>query len=313
MTGETDNSALEVETDNALNSDADNAPDWNYFDPDEDQDNEEVSEEGVTDDEEAETEEEPEAVEAEESEEEPQTAYAEESHVVKLANGEEVTVSDLIQGRMMQADYTRKSQDLANRRKATEAEAQRIESVTTAFIEHISSLIPNEPDAALAYRNPAAYTQQKAAYDSAIAQVQKLMDVSNQAKEVRQGLSDEDRRTMLQGENAKLIERFPEAGTKDGREKFFAGVQSAAEDLGFSAQELSQVSDHRLFALAHWAQKGMAAEKSKKVVREKAQKAAPAAPRKPGQGAKNASRNVEAMRKLSRSGSMKDALAVDFD
>ena len=84
-------------------------------------------------------------------------------------------------------------------------------------------------------------------------------------------------------------------------------------EMGFTAQELQQATDHRLFKLAHWARKGMAAEKARAAAKAKAQAAPPVAPHKPGQGARAASGNAEAMRKLSRTGSLKDALAVDFD
>jgi FtsZ-binding cell division protein ZapB len=223
--------------------------------------------------------------------------------VVKLPDGTETTVEELTKGHLRQADYSRKTQEVAERRKAVEAEAARIKSVTDAFIERISSLIPNEPETALAYTNPGQYTAQKAAYDSAIAQVKDLINISKEAEGVKGSMTEQQRREMLQAENAKLIEKFPEAGTKEGREKFFSSVQSVAEEIGFTTQELSQVSDHRVFALAHWAKKGMEAEKAKTKVREKAQKAPPTAPRKPGQGAR---KNDAAARRKARAALVKD-------
>ena len=113
--------------------------------------------------------------------------------------------------------------------------------------------------------------------------------------------------------NDKLTNLFPKTATREGRQKFFEDVQSVAGELGYSTDELRGVTDHRLFALAHWAKVGMDAAKAREKAQAKVEKAPPATPRKPGQGAATANRNAEAMRKLGRTGSIKDALAIDWD
>ncbi|TNE54810.1 MAG: hypothetical protein EP341_05610 [Sphingomonadales bacterium] len=315
MEDETDNLSFEDGTDSVDPSDTDTPETWDYYDPDEDdQDTGEIQEAEGTEDEEGEAEDQPqEEAESEEEQEPAEPQVADENAVVKLADGREMTVAELTKGNMMQADYTRKSQELATRRKAVEEDASRIEQITQTFIDHLANMIPPEPDAALALRDPGKYTAQKAQYDAAVAQVQKLVEIGSQPKEIKDGMSEADRRTLIADENTKLVSMFPETGTKDGREKFFGGVQEAAEQLGFTAQELSGISDHRLFALAHWAKRGMEADKARKAVKAKAQKAPPATPNKPGSGAKKANRNADAMRRLGRTGSIRDALAVDFD
>ena len=76
--------------------------------------------------------------------------------------------------------------------------------------------------------------------------------------------------------------------------------------------ELSGVTDHRMFALAHWANEGMKAAKAREAAKAKVANVPPSAPRKPGQPAQ-ASRNTDAMRKLARSGSIRDAVKVDWE
>lgn len=316
MTGETDNASLMDVTDNADPSATDTPESWDYYDPDED--TVETPEEEGTEDEATETETEVEAeveedVETADEETEKQPVTATEDAVVQLADGETVTVKELAAGRMRQADYTRKTQELGNQRKALEAEAQKLQNITTAFVDHLSNMIPAEPDAQLAYTDPNKYTQQKAQYDAAVAQVQRLIELGSQPKEVTQNMTQEAHQRLLQEENTLLAGKFPETGTQEGRAKFFNEVAETANEVGFTTEELQQVTDHRLFALAHWAKKGMEADKAKTAAKAKAQKAPPATPRKPGQPAKKANGNREAMRKLSRSGSMRDAMAVDFD
>lgn len=318
MSNETDNLAA-AGTDNVEPSHYDNPENWDYHDPDEDQDNEAIHEEEGTDDEAVETVAEDETEDAEDTEtaddeEGEQTPItATEDAVVQLVDGTTSTVKDLIAGNMRQSDYTRKAQELANGRTQLEADAQRIAGISEAFAQHLAAILPQEPDASLALSDPNKFTAQKAQYDAAMTQVQKLIEIGAQPKQITDQMSDDDHKKLLLDEDAKLVQMFPQAGTKDGRQTFMAKAGSAAQELGFTAQELGAVTDHRMIALAHWAERGMAAEKSKAKAKAKAKKAPPVAKQKPGQGAKKASGNADAMRKLSRSGSMKDALAVDFD
>lgn len=316
MERETDNLSPEG-TDDAIPEQADTAPDWDYYDPDDDQDTvedqDEATDDGTESADEPEEEAEPDAETAEEEpEDDPDEADAE-PEIFELADGTKADRDEVIRGYMRQQDYTRKTQEVATKRKEVEANVQRIEGITETFIDHLTTLIPNEPSAQLAYQNPQEYTRQKAAYDAAINQVQKLIEMGGQAKEAKESVSDANRQEVLQAENAKLMEKFPDLAKPEKREHFFKSASEAANELGFSMEELGQVSDHRLFALAHWAKEGMKAAKSRDKAKAKVAKAPPVAQRKPGQGKRSPNRNAEAMRKLNRSGSIRDALAIDFD
>lgn len=306
MTDESDNEALEASTDNVNTSDDDTAETWDYHDPDDDLDTVETPDDEAPDDEDEGETEAPEA-------EEPPVVYADEKAKVKLPDGSEMPVAELIKGRMLQADYTRKTQEVANERKAVQADVERMQRITTAFVDHLSALVPDPPPADLLYRDPQKAFVQQQIHDRAMAQVQQLIEMGNAPKEISTGMNEADDKRQLQEANQRLIEMFPEAASGQTREAFFNGVQSVASQLGFSNADLSSIRDPRIFALAHWASKGMAADKAKATAKAKVAAAPPATPRKPGQGAKQANGNVEAMRKLARSGNLRDALAVDWD
>ena len=292
--------------DNVAPQAADTVEDWNYYDPDED--NVEEPEPETTDDGATEAEE---ATEAE-PEEAPEIEAAPEA-VVTLEDGSKVKVKDLIQGNLRQQDYTRKAQEVATRRKSLESEVQRLEGITAAFIDHLSGLVPAPPDTALLYSDERAYFRQKAQHEAALEQVQKLIEVGEKPKEVKQALATEERAELIADENRKLAERFPETAQKEGREKFLGRVVQAAEAIGFSLDDLKGVTDHRIFALAHYAEIGMKAAQARAVAAQKVAKAPPVATKRPGQGAMPANRNAEAMKRLSRSGSIKDAMQIDWD
>ena len=315
MTGEI-NTPLSGGTDEAI-SESDTTGSWDYFDPEE-EDTEESQTETVTDEgEEAEGETQAAEDQTEETEE---TEDAGETHaeadlkaIVRMEDGTQSTVEDLLKGNLRQSDYTRKMQALSTERQAFEADTQRFEGVTQAFIDHLSSMVPAEPNPSLALTNPNQYTAQKAQYDAAIAQVQKLIEIGSKPKEMASERMKEEHSRRVADENAKLAELFPKTATKAGRDQFWSDVSAVAREVGFNENELKNVIDHRVFALAHWAKVGMDSEKAKAKAKAKAEAAPPATPRKPGQSAAKANGNAEAMRKLRRSGSMKDALMVDFD
>lgn len=175
MASRSDNTPLDEDvTDSAELSEDDTPEDADYFDPDED--HEEADDEAGTDDEPDEEEGEADTAEADDQEADAEPVYADEKAKVKLPDGTEAPVAELIQGNMRQQDYTRKTQELANDRKAVAADVERMQRITEAFVDHISALVPDAPDASLALSDPNAYTAQKAQHEAAMAQVQKLIE-----------------------------------------------------------------------------------------------------------------------------------------
>jgi hypothetical protein len=290
-------------TDNDAPEQTDTAPEWDYYDPDEDQDTVEPQE-AATDDgtEEAELTEEPEAEEGA-----PESVLE-----IDMGDGTKIAVDELRNGYLRQADYSRKTQELANRRQALEADVARLEGIQQQFIDHLTSLIPPAPDLALAARDPNGYVRQKAAFDAAIAKVQELVALGEQPKAIRSQMSEADQKERLAAEYQMLLQKFPQAGTEHGRQKFLASVREAAVELGFSEEDINSATDHRMYAMAYWAKRGMDADKAAKLAKSKVQAAPQMSPRKPGSGTE-AGRNRDAMAKLSRSGSIRDALKVDWD
>lgn len=292
------NNPAEAGTETVNPTEDDNAEPTTYWDPDEDQDTPDEDAGEATDEavsEEAETEE----------------AAPEAPVMVKLPDGTELPMDEVAKGYLRQQDFTRKTQEIAERRKALESDLQRIEGITQAFVDHLSSMVPAQPDPALALRDPNAYVRQKAQYDAAIAQVQKLIELGSQPKQIKEALEGKDTAERLAQENQRLVERFPQAATPEGRQKFFADAADAAQAVGFSMDDLKGISDHRLFALAHWANEGMKAAKARETAKAKVANVPPAAPRKPGQPAQT-NRSAEAMRQFKAQPTLRNAAKLDW-
>lgn len=239
-----------------------------------------------------------------------------EDDVTVTVNGERVSLKELKAGFLRRQDYTHKTQEVADRRRDLEALSARVHQSVEAIVDHLTKQIPPAPDPKLAYTNPTAFVQQKAMHEAAVAEVEALLSQVNSPKEVQQQLSQEKLSEIREAELAALAEKFPTTRSKEGFDQFFQTAAAAAKELGYTDAEIQSALDHRLFALSYYASLGMKAEQAKQKAKAKVQSVPPVAPQKAAnQGVKAsvARRNQEAMKRLAKTGSIHDALAIDFD
>lgn len=236
--------------------------------------------------------------------------------VVTLKGGEQVPVKELKLGYMRERDYRSKTQEVANSRRSLEAMSQRVEQTAAALSKFLVDQLPPEPDRALAVKDPGKFASQKAVYDAAMEQVNELLTLAGEPKAVTQTLTDEQRHERLLAEKNALHNAFPDLlKTRDQHEKFFEDAFDTARQIGFTDQELGQVTDHRYFKLAHYARIGMQAEAAKQKALEKVANAPASVPRpRANTSSQQAARqNKDAMKRLAQTGSIHDAMAIDFD
>lgn len=251
---------------------------------------------------------------AEQGDDDPDAAEISDDILVPMDDGKALPLKELKSGYMRQDHYTRERQKDANARRDLEVLSNRVTASVEAVAEFLQSSIPKMPDAALALTNPGQHYREKMLHDQAMAQVAALIEKANAPKDVLNKLTDEQRTEVLKTENAKLIEAFPTTTTPEGRKKFFEGTTTAAKELGFTDEELARTTDHRLFKLAHYAKIGLAAEQARAKAKQKVVNVPPVAPnkRQPGAQASVVRKNQEAMKRLTKSGSIHDAMEIDF-
>jgi hypothetical protein len=220
-------------------------------------------------DEETETEGEPEdegQAEEEETEDEPESErgrYVAHDGRVKLADGTEVTVNDLIQGNLRDRDYRQKTMELAENRKAFEAQSsafkqreQIVEQQREQLVEIINSIVPPEPDPSMvnpssANYDPVAYMAQKANRDQWVAHLQKLDADKREAAERGQAETAQQRQQKSVQAQEALIEAVPEFKNDPTGKKldaFYADVRDFGKQYGFTTEELVNGIgyDHRM-------------------------------------------------------------------
>lgn len=316
----------DVSSDRADPSDGfDNSPEsWDYADPDEEQDNPETKASETDSDSETDEAQTTESQEAEEPEAEKpdeektdkaDKAEPDDSIVIAMPGGEKLELKELKSGYLRDRDYRHKTTDLANKRRELETLSTRVTQSANAISEVLMSTVPPAPHQSLSVSDPLRYVQEKAQHEAALEYVNSIVEKATSAKDVVNTLTREQQADIVQSEIAKLTEAFPQTKTPEGQKQFFDTALGGARELGFSDAELAQITDHRMFKVAYYAKLGLQAEAAKSKAVSKVANVPPVATQKrqAGPNAAKARANQDAMKRLARSGSIQDAMAVDFD
>lgn len=172
------------------------------------------------------------------------------------ANGEEleVTLDELLNGYSRTADYQKKTQSLAEQRKALEAERQKIEDAAKVrdtyaqrlqVIEQLLSTEDTENLAELKDSDPIAYAIKVAERSEKEKQ---LAAVRQERARVQQEQAQQQQQYIqrhVQAEQEKLKTLIPEFKDEAKAEVIRQDIRKYAKSIGFSDQELSQVYDSR--------------------------------------------------------------------
>ena len=259
--------------------------------------------------------------EPEEGDEEDEDLDGEDSVIVHLDGGEEVTLEDLKKGYFRQADYTEKTQKLAEEREQSESlrtryEKQISDAETTlnavrGFVEH---LIPADPPLELAQSNPGEYQYQKALREQALQELNALSQVGGQIDAQKQEAYVQELAQYETQQDAKLVEAMPHLKDPKKRAAFEGSIAGTAEQFGFTSADLEHAKDHRIKLALHYAALGKKAEQNRRNAKSRV-----AETPKKGRGKVQSrkptvsTKNREAMQRLKKSGSLADALEIDFD
>ena len=266
------------------------------------------------------TEEQPEELQAsdeveyseEESEEQPKPRYK-----VK-ASGEEVEVEldELIKGYQQGTDYTKKSQALAEQRKAIEAERGHLEYVKQerqAYAQKLQAL-----DSFLTQQHQGVDLEvlketDPIGYAVAVAEQsqreKQLAVVRNEQQRIAQQQQSEQQAQLqahLRTESEKLVTLIPELATPQG-DAVRKQIRDYAKSVGWTDQELSSVYDSRAVQTLYKAMKYEQLQKSKPELNKKLQ----SAPKMMRSGTSvpqaKSSQDKQAMQRLRETGKVSDA------
>jgi hypothetical protein len=234
------------------------------------------------------------------------------------ASGEEVEVEldELIKGYQQGADYTKKSQALAEQRKALEAERNHLEYVKQerqAYAQKLQAL-----DSFLSQQNQGVNLDvlketDPIGYAVAVAEQsqreKQLAVVRNEQQRLAQQQQSEHHASLqnhLRQESEKLTSLIPELATPQG-DAVRKQIRDYAKSVGWSDQELGQLYDSRAVVTLYNGMKYQQLQKSKPEVNKKLQ----AAPKMMRSGTSapptKSSSDKQAMQRLRETGKVSDA------
>lgn len=301
----------------------DNPASWDYYDPDEEKQDtvtpakatgtEGEQAENVEDVQEADvTEEQQEEPDATADGQKPQAkAVAPDEAEVEMPDGSKLTVADLKRGNMLQSHYTRTRQ---TETRALSEKMTHLDRTIDAVSKFIEGSIPPPPDMRLSVTDPQAYLAQQVQHDAARRQWQEILSWKDVPQQISQEMQAEQHEKVLRTENELLVERIPTLKEPKARNEFMQKALDVAKKAGVSEDEFRTFTDHRYFVVLDYAIKGMAAEKNMQIARQKVAQVPPVTPpKRQSMGNTAATQNRDAMRNLSKTGSIKDAMMVDFD
>ena len=248
----------------------------------------------------------------EESEEQPKPRYK-----VK-ASGEEVEVEldELIKGYQQGTDYTKKSQALAEQRKAIEAERSHLEYVKqerqayAQKLQALDSFLTQQHQGVdlevLKETDPIGYAVAVAEQSQREKQLAVVRNEQQRIAHQQQAEHQASLQNHLRNESEKLVSLIPELATPQG-DAVRKQIRDYAKSVGWTDQELSSVYDSRAVNTLYKAMKYEQLQKSKPELNKKLQ----SAPKMMRSGTSvpqaKSSQDKQAMQRLRETGKVQDA------
>lgn len=262
--------------------------------------------------EEAESEEQPDEEEsdAEEVEEEAEEESEDAVYTVTIDGQEvEVPADELVKGYQRQSDYTRKTQELAEQRKAQEAEIAQAQQRYAQALQTVESFLqsqgPQPPDPSLREHNPIEYLTQMDAYRAHREQLQAAQSERAWLQQQQEQRQAEERKALVQQEEQRLLEVIPQWRNPDVAKKEKGEIAEFLKTVGYSDQEISSVARSRDLLVARDAMKyrQLQAQKPKAIAKAKGKPKVA----KPGTTQKTTTDFSSARQRVKKTGSVDDA------
>lgn len=194
----------------------------------------------------------------------------------KLPNGETVTLKELEAGYMKDSDYRRKTAEVAEKRKQTEASQKRFDeglNVLANQLEVAQELantvnVTHEQMSALLEKDPNEYLRVKAYVEGEQAKVSQIQEKLKQVRGAQQARQKEQLESFAEEQRKIAFEKMPDLEKPKALNK----VREYAKGYGLTDQELDGIVHNAFLQIAEKARRydeGMSGAK-KKVARNKA-------------------------------------------
>lgn len=239
---------------------------------------------------------------------------------VKLSDGTVVKAADLEAAFLgvaeTKAETTRILQETASERSNLQILGQNMSRALEGISNYLVDRLPSEPDDELAYTDPGEHYRLVMLRQRAVQELRDLLSVADGSKQAVAMLTDAEFQAVKREEDQKWVAAMP--SLKDPK-RFQAADKKArdhARALGWDEGEVNTTADHRLrkvfFQSARYEEIMAKAGQAKTKVENAPIKMPPPKARTHA-NSKVAIAQVNAKRRLQKSGSLNDAVKLDFD
>lgn len=255
--------------------------------------------------------------EDDETEEEEQPRYK-----VKAAGEEkEVTLDELVKGYQLGADYTKKTTEVAEQRKANDAERAAIEEAKyardtyaqrlQAIEQFITAQTPQEDLSSLKENDPIGYAVKVAELSEKKDQLNAIRAEQYRIGQLQQSEQAQAMQQRVAQEAQKLTAILPEFSDPAKGETVRKEIRNYGKTLGFTDEELSNVYDSRHVVTLHKAMMYDKLQKSKPAITKKVSEAPKMLKAGSGNTKPNNSETIKKQtQQLRESGKVRDAAAL---
>lgn len=225
----------------------------------------------------------------------------------------EVTLDELMRGYSREADYTRKTQAVADRERELEAERQRYQDQLTQRIQRLDGIIEAngddpKPKARDFDGDPDAYFEALSSWEERQEQIEAAKSARDELRQEQDAEREAHFREWAAAEQRKLA-AMPEFSTPEKADQTFKGLRSFLAEHGFKEEEVQNVIDSRAVTVALMAKKYHDLQKTKPETTKKVAKAPKRA--RPGMSPERVDANEELVKRqfeqLRRTGNRRDA------
>ncbi len=188
----------------------------------------------------------------EQPEEEPET------FTVKVGGQEQkVTRDELLAGYQRQADYSRKTMELAQQRQAAEAEFQRVAAERQHYATQLDQVaavlqasLPPRPSLEMRDADPIGYQNAKEDWEIRVGQLQAVLSERDRAQQQQQMHMQQMQQQTLQQARAQLVEMLPEWRKPDVAKAEQPKIAEHLRAIGYADHEISAAADPRAIVMA---------------------------------------------------------------
>lgn len=190
---------------------------------------------------------------------------------VRLSDGTEVSVKELMDGHLRQEDYTRKTQQVAQERKSVEEARsvveQRLQMTTQTLSNlqnYIKMILPEQPRLSDFGGDHNQYNEAMSLYQAAFSELHDVQAMAGQLQSAQQQFSQEDLARAIADRDASLATQRPELADPARKAAFIDGIKGAVEAVGLDPTLVDQTSDPAILFLGELAAEGLKARQNRK-------------------------------------------------